>query len=165
MSARFPLCRQIVGWTLLPVVVAVLLDSFVSATASWKLRALERDEELRLQQKGLSKADAESPIAPLLDHLVRFADKARSPCAPGPAPVVAPRACAGGACTGVYGSERARAAFPVRSALSGARRRIRYPARWKQEPPRAILRRSVRSRGHRLRRKSAGGSFEERGAR
>ena len=56
-------------------VVAVLLDNFVAATANWKRRTKEQDEEQRMEQAGISKAEMESPLAPLLENLCRFANK------------------------------------------------------------------------------------------
>jgi hypothetical protein len=55
-----------------PVVVAILIDSFISASANWKLQQLKDDENLWLVEKGLSKAVLDSPLSPLLYELCNF---------------------------------------------------------------------------------------------
>ena len=50
----------------------------MSATAVEKFRSIEQDEEQRREKLGISRAETDNPLAPLLENLSRFSDEAMS---------------------------------------------------------------------------------------
>ena len=53
-------------------VVAVLLDNFTRAVGAEKRKEYEQEEQARMKELGISKADAGNPLDPLLENLSRY---------------------------------------------------------------------------------------------
>ncbi len=54
----------------------MLLDNFTRAVSMEKRKALEQDEQARMKEMGVSRADAGNPIDPLLEALSRYKSEA-----------------------------------------------------------------------------------------
>ncbi len=54
----------------------MLLDNFTRAVSMEKRKALEQDEQARMKEMGVSRADAGNPLDPLLEALSRYKSEA-----------------------------------------------------------------------------------------
>jgi hypothetical protein len=56
----------------------VLLDNFTRAVSMEKRKAFEQDEQARMKEMGVSRADAGNPLDPLLEALSRYKSEVRN---------------------------------------------------------------------------------------
>ncbi len=56
----------------------MLLDNFTRAVSMEKRKAFEQDEQARMKEMGVSRADAGNPLDPLLEALSRYKSEVRN---------------------------------------------------------------------------------------